>query len=245
MNSTTTSLKEPSPKATPLREIVLDTETTGLAHDKGDRVIEIACLELINYLPTGRSYQTYINPQRDMSEGATKISGITTEFLQDKPLFMHIVDPFLEFIGDSTLVIHNARFDMNFLNMELDRLCRPKIPLSRAIDTLAIAKKKFPGSPASLDALCRRFKINTSARVKHGALIDCELLADVYLELIGGRQVSFDFQTTSSSATQTQTVIPLFKERPHRPSRNFQLSEEEKNQHKEFVKNLKNPLWYA
>lgn len=228
-----------------LREIVLDTETTGLNPKTGDRIVEIACVELINHLPTGKSYQTYINPQRDVSEGASKVSGITTEFLHDKPLFMQIVDPFLEFIGDAPLIIHNAPFDMGFLNMELERLCRPLLPMKRVIDTLAMARKMFPGSPASVDALCRRFNIDLSGRTKHGALIDSELLAEVYLELIGGRQVSFAFQSSSQQKndTQQQKGIDLLRPRPHRPSRHFKPTPEELENHENFVKELKDSLW--
>lgn len=230
-----------------LREIVLDTETTGLDPKKGDRIIEVACVELINHLPTGNFYQTYINPQRDVSEGASKVSGITSEFLLDKPLFMHVADPFLEFIEDSPLIIHNAPFDMGFLNMELDRLCRPLLPMKRVIDTLAMARKLFPGSPASVDALCRRFNIDISARTKHGALIDSELLAEVYLELIGGRQVSFSFKASAQlkNESQQQKAMTLIKERPFRSSRGFNPIQEELESHRAYVKELSNPLWEA
>ncbi len=170
------------------REIVLDTETTGLDPDEGHRIVEIGCLELVNHVPTGNHYQVYLNPDRDMDEGAQRVTGLTLEFLQDKPRFAEVVEDFLAFIGDDKLVIHNAAFDMKFLNAELKRDNRPTLPFSQAIDTLAIARKKFPGSPASLDALCKRFGVDNSGRDYHGALLDSELLADVYLELIGGRQ---------------------------------------------------------
>ncbi|MDF3034679.1 MAG: polymerase epsilon subunit, partial [Alphaproteobacteria bacterium] len=174
-----------------MREIVLDTETTGLDPAEGHRVIEIGCVELINYLPTGRVYHTYINPERDVPLEASAISGLKTDFLKPFPVFSKIVDDFLSFLGDDKLVIHNASFDLKFLNAELERLGHPLFLPHRATDTLKIARTKFPGSPASLDALCRRFQIDLTSRTKHGALVDSELLAKVYLELIGGRQTAF------------------------------------------------------
>lgn len=226
-----------------MREIVLDTETTGFNPKTGDRIIEIGCVELIDLLPTGQTYHTYVNPQRDVPPGASKVSGITTEFLYDKPLFVHVVDPFLDFIADSTLVIHNASFDMGFINAELERLCRNPLPMTRAIDTVSMARQKFPGSPASLDALCRRFGIDLSARVKHGALLDAELLANVYLELKGGRQVTFSFNQIKQTVTQENipTVVPSSLQA--RPKRSFPLSEADKKSHEEFIACLKNPLW--
>jgi len=171
-----------------MREIVLDTETTGLDPSTGDRIVEIGAVELANHLPTGRTYHQYINPERAMSAEAFAVHGLGDEFLRDKPLFAEIADAFLEFVGDAKLVIHNASFDMKFINAELGWMKRPAIPHDRAIDTLAIARQKFPGSPSSLDALCRRFGIDNSARTLHGALLDSEILAEVYLELIGGKQ---------------------------------------------------------
>lgn len=226
-----------------MREIVLDTETTGFNPKTGDRIIEIGCVELIDLLPTGQTYHTYVNPQRDVPPGASKVSGITTEFLYDKPLFVHVVDPFLDFIADSTLVIHNASFDMGFINAELERLCRNPLPMTRAIDTVSMARQKFPGSPASLDALCRRFGIDLSARVKHGALLDAELLANVYLELKGGRQVTFSFNQKKQTVAQENipTVVPSSLQA--RPKRSFSLSEADKKSHEEFIACLKNPLW--
>lgn len=227
-----------------MREIVLDTETTGLKPQEGHRIIEIGCLELVNHMPTGQTYHAFINPQRDVPPEASAVSGITTAFLKPYPIFVKIVDAFLDFIADSPLIIHNATFDMAFLNAELDRLCRPLLPHSRAIDTLKMARQKFPGSPASLDALCRRFQIDTSARVKHGALIDAELLAQVYLELIGGRQTSFVFQeepiSTVISSHATALVPPNL---PVRPPRIFPLTDAEKKDHAALIKNIKNPLW--
>ncbi len=171
-----------------MREIVLDTETTGLNPRDGDRVVEIGALELINHMPSGESYRQYINPERDMPTGAFEVHGLSEEFLRDHPVFPDICDAFLEFIADSPLIIHNADFDLGFLNMELAVAGRPAITRDRVINTLDMARRKFPGAPASLDALCRRFGIDNSNRTLHGALLDSELLAEVYLELIGGRQ---------------------------------------------------------
>ncbi|MCW5752083.1 MAG: DNA polymerase III subunit epsilon [Alphaproteobacteria bacterium] len=174
-----------------MREVVLDTETTGLDPLSGHRLVEIGCIELFNHLPTGRIYQTYLNPERDMPTAAFEVHGLSDEFLADKPRFAEVVDDFLAFIGsdeEERLVIHNAEFDMRFINAELTRLGRAIIPMTRAVDTVRLARQKFPGAQASLDALCRRFGIDNSARTKHGALLDAELLAEVYLELVGGRQ---------------------------------------------------------
>ncbi len=174
-----------------MREIVLDTETTGFEPAEGDRIVEIGAVELENHMPTGRTYHQYINPERSMPKGAFEVHGLGDDFLRDKPKFAAIAQQFLDFIGDARLVIHNAAFDMKFLNAELGWVNKPKIPMDRALDTLAIARKRFPGSPASLDALCRRFGIDNGARTLHGALLDSEILAEVYLELIGGRQPDF------------------------------------------------------
>ncbi|MHA1529781.1 MAG: DNA polymerase III subunit epsilon, partial [Alphaproteobacteria bacterium] len=171
-----------------MREIVLDTETTGLDAAAGDRVVEIGAIELENLLPTGRTYHQYINPERPVPRDAENIHGLGDQFLRDKPVFARIAPAFLDFIGEATLVIHNAAFDMAMLNAEFARIGKPALALSRAVDTLAITRKRFPGAQASLDALCRRFGIDNSGREKHGALLDCELLAEVYLELMGGRQ---------------------------------------------------------
>lgn len=171
-----------------MREIVLDTETTGFDPDTGDRVVEIGAVELMNHLPTGRHFHVYINPERDMPADAFAVHGLSTEFLSDKPRFAEICRDFIDFIGDARLVIHNAAFDMKFLNAELRRAGHPPMPMSRALDTVAMAREKFPGAPVSLDALCRRWGIDNSNRTLHGALLDSELLAEVYLQLIGGRQ---------------------------------------------------------
>ena len=190
-----------------MREIVLDTETTGLKPEDGHRIVEIGCVELVNHMPTGKTFHCFINPQRDMPVEAEKIHGLSTAFLKDHPIFMQVVDSFLSFIEDSPLVIHNAAFDMKFLNAELDRLCRPVMPLARAVDTLKLARQKFPGAQVTLDALCRRFSIDNTQRTKHGALIDSELLAQVYLELLGGRQTAIAFQT--SSQDQPNHLLPF------------------------------------
>jgi DNA polymerase-3 subunit epsilon len=181
-----------------MREIVLDTETTGLDPASGDRIVEIGCLELVNRLPTGQTYHVYINPERDMPREAEAVHGLSAKFLSDKPLFAEIADEFAAFVKDAVLIIHNASFDMKFLNAELAKLGRDDLRDNQIIDTLAMARKKFPGAPASLDALCRRFGVDNSNRDLHGALIDSELLAGVYLELSGGRQPGLVFQADAA-----------------------------------------------
>lgn len=221
-----------------MRQIVLDTETTGLSFKDGHRIVEIGCVEIKNYIPTGRTFHTYLDPKRHMEAGATRVSGITDDLLRGKPEFFHIVDQFLTFLDDADLVIHNAPFDMSFLNGELERIGYKALPMTRAIDTIKIARSLFPGSPANLDALCRRFDIDLSSRTKHGALIDAQLLAEVYLQLSGGRQPDLELESHKLEG-ETITV----KERPYRPMRSFQLSEEEVEKHKNFIQKLKNPLW--
>jgi len=183
-----------------MREIVLDTETTGLDPAQGDRIVEIGAVELFNHMPTGKTYHQYINPERAMPQEAFAVHGLGDDFLRDKPVFARIAQEFLDFIGDAVLVIHNAAFDMKFLNAELGWMKLPRLPMERVLDTLAIARKKFPGSPASLDALCRRFEINSFERELHGALLDSEILAEVYLELIGGRQPDFGLGASGHEA---------------------------------------------
>ncbi len=218
-----------------MREIILDTETTGLDPLRGDKLIEIACVELINHLPTGKFYHTYVNPERDVPQISTEITGLTRNFLKDHPVFSSVVEEFLSFIQDSTLVIHNADFDLKFLNVELTQI--QKEPLRNpVVDTLYMARKKFPGSPASLDALCRRFKIDLSNRTKHGALIDCELLSAVYLELKGGRQRGFSLGKESKA--EESSSISLVSQKEFKSSRNFIVSEEEKLKHEAFIKTL-------
>lgn len=219
------------------REIVLDTETTGLDPAQGHRIIEIGCVELLNHLPTGRTYQQYINPNREISPDAERISGLTTEFVKRFPTFDHIVDAFLDFIGDAPLIIHNADFDVKFLNAEFRKYGYPELAPSRAIDTVKMARKKFPGSPASLDALCRRFDISLDKRTVHGALIDTQLLAEVYLELIGGRQMGLSFVKVQET-TSDQPIKRVF-----RTPRPFQCNSEEKEEHQRLKNQLQNPLW--
>jgi DNA polymerase-3 subunit epsilon len=173
-----------------MREIVLDTETTGLDPLRGDRLVEIGCVEIYNRMPTGQTFHRHINPQRDMPMEAFNVHGLSAEFLADKPLFHEVVDDFLEFIGDAPLVIHNASFDIGFINAELDRIKRPAIARDRLVDTLMLARRKHPGVSNRLDDLCSRYSIDNSRRTKHGALLDSELLAEVYIDLIGARQSS-------------------------------------------------------
>ncbi len=201
-----------------MREIVLDTETTGLDPAEGHRVVEIGAVELFNHLPTGRTYHQYINPERPMPKEAFEVHGLGDEFLRDKPVFANIASAFLAFIADAQLVIHNAAFDMRFLNFELKRAGHPVLPTSRATDTLAICRQKFPGSPASLDALCRRFGVDNSAREKHGALLDSEILADVYLELIGGRQPDFVLNTAAQTRSSDDARTGTSWRPPQRPT---------------------------
>ena len=205
-----------------MREIVLDTETTGLDPDGGDRIIELACVELIDQLPTGAVYHQLINPERDVPAEAVAVHGITNERLAAEPLFAAVVEAFLEFIGESPLVIHNAVFDMRFINCEFGLCGRPAIPSNRAVDTLAIARQKFPGAPAGLDALCKRFEIDLAEREKHNALVDAKLLARVYLELVGGAQRGFDLTAArnlgSSAGTAGGPERPYRKPRPHAPT---------------------------
>ena len=222
-----------------MREIVFDTETTGLDPASGHRLVEIGCVELIGSVPTGKFFHAYLNPERDMPDDAERIHGLTSEFLKDKPIFASVVEEFLEFIAEDMLVIHNAGFDLRFINAELNRLGFPSIPANRAIDTVQMARKKFPGSPANLDALCKRFNIDTSARTKHGALLDAELLADVYLELLGGRQVMLSLD---SNAADNRADAPA-AQRPKLEPRLFPVSLEELAAHADMLKLLKNPLW--
>ncbi len=221
-----------------MREIVLDTETTGLNPGSGHRIVEIACLELANHLPTGRSFHRYVDPRRDIPIEAFEVHGISAEFLADKPPFAEIVEGFLAFIGEDRLVMHNAEFDLKFLNAELEAAGRPPIPSGRTLDTLAMARRKFPGAQASLDALCRRFEIDNSARTTHGALLDAELLAAVYIELCGGRQPGFDLARSDASrvseASAPRAVRPA---RPHGPTAR------EAALHADLVKRLTDPVW--
>jgi DNA polymerase-3 subunit epsilon len=223
-----------------MREVVLDTETTGLDPDSGHRVVEIACVELVNHVPTGREYQSYVNPERDMPDDAEGIHGLTAEFLADKPKFAEIAEAFLSFLGEDRLVIHNAEFDMRFLNAELKRLDRDPLARERAVDTVQLARRRYPGAQASLDALCRRFEIDTTERDKHGALIDCRLLARVYLELVGGREPGLEFAALGPSdpeATARAAGASVRAPRPHAPS------PAELEAHGRFLDKLRSPIW--
>lgn len=218
-----------------IREIAFDTETTGLEWDQDDRIIELGAVELINHVPTGNTFQTYINPGRAVSEATIRITGITDADLVDKPPFEDpsIVDAFLEFVGESILVAHNAKFDRGFLNMELQRCGKAPIPEERWVDTVAIARKKFPGAPASLDALCKRFDVNAEARTYHGALLDSQLLAEVYLELLGGRAHSFDFGGKNAVAAGERAPA---QQRPS--TRTIEISGDEQANHEAFIESL-------
>jgi DNA polymerase-3 subunit epsilon len=221
-----------------LREIVLDTETTGLEAAAGHRIVEIGCVELQNHIATGRTFHAYVNPERDMPGDALAVHGLTREFLAAQPAFAGVADALLAFIADSPLVIHNAEFDLGFLNAEFRRLARPEIPAARAVDTLALARRKFPGQPANLDALCRRFQIDLADRALHGALKDARLLAAVYLELAGGREPGLD--------------LARVKERVHAPADGARRPRQappptaaEAAAHAAFLGRLKNPVWTA
>ena len=224
-----------------MREVVLDTETTGLSPQDGDRLVEIACITLNNHLPNGEIFHEYFNPQIPMPKAAEQIHGLTDDFLSTKPLFSSLAENFLNFIGEDPLVIHNASFDLGFLNSELVRLEMDPLPQNRAIDTLELARKTFPGSPASLNALCRRFEIDNSARTFHGALLDAELLAEIYLELIGGRQPDLVLDTKRKEQKKedaSQNPKHLF----HTP-RSHGATDQELAAHEEFLKLLKDPIW--
>lgn len=215
-----------------MREVVLDTETTGLEPGDGHRIVEIGCVELVDHFPTGRTYQCYLNPERDMPAEAERVHGISGAFLADKPLFREVAPELLAFLGDAPLVIHNAAFDLKFLNAELARIDGEAIPSSRAIDTIDIAKTKFPGARYSLDELCKRFAIDLTSRNKHGALLDSELLAKVYLELIGGRQKHFLLAPTDNAETVDGEVRAVRLRPEPLPSL---LTPEEREAHLAFV----------
>lgn len=228
-----------------MREIVFDTETTGLDPFQGDRIVEIGCVELVNHVPTGNVYHQYINPERSMSEEVIAVHGLTEEFLSDKPTFKEIADDFLAFIGsDSMLIAHNAPFDMKFLNAELSWIGKEALSFDRVIDTVVLAKKRFPGSRVNLNELCKKFHIDNSARTLHGALLDSELLAEVYLELIGGRQPGLVLEKKVEQKKEPQTLVDvrtLAKE--FREPRSFPASDDELSQHADFIKKIKNNIW--
>ena len=221
-----------------MREIVLDTETTGFEPTEGHRIVEIGAIELFNHVPTGRTYHQYINPERDMPTEAFEVHGLGNDFLRDKPVFAAIAQDFLDFIGEEAkLVIHNAAFDMKFLNAELGWAKKPLIANDRALDTLMMARRRFPGSPASLDALCRRFNIDNSSRTLHGALLDSEILADVYLELIGGRQPVFGL-TVDTSRAKNASAEDDWRPRPRPTPLPSRITPEEAEAHAAFVAKL-------
>lgn len=223
-----------------MREIVLDTETTGLDPNSGHKLVEIGCVEVVDRVRTGEVFHVYINPERDMPEEAFRVHGLSADFLADKPLFKAVADDFLRFIGDAPLVIHNAQFDMKFINYELKTIGKEQIPMERTVDTVLIARKKFPGSPANLDALCKRFNIDLSARTKHGALLDAELLSDVYLELGGGRQSKLTLSAEVSTSAEVTTIVRTQAV----VAREFPVSPEELAAHQAFIeKKVKDALW--
>ncbi|HSR00542.1 MAG TPA: DNA polymerase III subunit epsilon [Sphingomicrobium sp.] len=225
-----------------MREIIFDTETTGLNPAGGDRMVEIGCIEIYNRVETGRHFHAYFNPEREMPGEAEAVHGLSTIFLSDKPLFSERADELLEFIADSPLVAHNAIFDFGFLNHELERCGKQTVCMSRMIDTLAIARTKHPGAKHSLDALCMRFGIDRSQRVKHGALLDAQLLAQVYVELTGGRQIGLGLVADTKSVGVLQGSRPVTV-RETRPARPHAAAEEELERHRAFIAQLANPLW--
>lgn len=216
-----------------MREIVLDTETTGLDPLGGDRIIEIAALEIVNEYLTGKKFHVYINPQREIPDSAFKIHGISNEFVRDKPFFCDILDDFIEFIGDAPLVAHNAEFDLKFINEELRRAGRPPLETNLVIDTLALARRKHPGAPNSLDALCLRYGIDRSHRLKHGALIDTGILADVYLEMKFGRQKSLSFSVPKEKRKINHYGLQTFRHRPLM----HEMDNDEASKHASFIRN--------
>ena len=234
-----------------MREVVLDTETTGISAADGHRIIEIGAMELINHTPTGKNLHLYINPERDIEDGAFAIHGISLDFLADKPVFADIADQFMQFVGEDQMVIHNASFDMAFINAELARLSFPEYPMSRAVDTLAMARKRFPGAQANLNALCRRFEIDNSHRDLHGALVDADLLTEVYIELLGGRQPDLSLneaptrpgsQKLANETSMEQLGFRIQHDsarfaRPHGPS------DAEIEAHESFLSKITDPIW--
>ena len=231
-----------------MRELCLDIETTGLDPRTGDKIVEIAVVELYNKIKTGEFFHTYINPRRDMPQEAFKIHGISSEFLKDKPTFDCVAQKFLDFVKDDKVIIHNAAFDTKFLNHELRIIGMQTLNMNNVIDSLIIARNKFPGSPASLDALCKRFNIDLSKRTKHGALLDTELLCDVYVELMGGAQTGLSFGSAAKNEAQNsqQVLQEVVIEQVRRtlPKRDFAVSEEDLQRHQEFIKkNFKTNLW--
>ncbi|MFP4249054.1 MAG: DNA polymerase III subunit epsilon [Armatimonadota bacterium] len=230
-----------------MREIVLDTETTGLDPADGHRIVEIGAVELHNHMPTGRQFHEYINPERPMPEEAFAVHGLGDDFLRTKPVFARISQAFAAFVGEARLVIHNADFDMKFLNAEFTRLSMPTLPMTQALDTVSLARRRFPGAPASLDALCRRFGIDNTARTLHGALLDAEILAEVYLELIGGRQPGLSLGAASGSGpAQRGTAQQAWRPGPRPRALPSRITAEEAEAHATMVARLgEKSLWPA
>lgn len=226
-----------------MREIVFDTETTGLDPKTGDRMVEIGCVEMVNRVATGASYHAYYNPERDMPAGAEAVHGLSAIFLSDKPVFGTIVDELLDFLGDSPLVAHNAGFDFGFLNNELALIGLEPVSLDRMVDTVAIARKKHPGAKNSLDALCSRYGVDRSHRVKHGALLDAELLAQVYVELLGGRQIGLELAAEAQVETAKTIFATSQVTRSRREPREHSATSEELARHQVFLKQIESPLW--
>ena len=227
-----------------MREIVVDTETTGMDPAEGDKLVEIGCVELINHIPTGKTYHQYINPEREVPPEAVAVHGLTLERLKDEPTFGEIVGDFLDFIGtDSKLIAHNAPFDVKFINAEMKTYGFPSLDPKRGIESLMIARQKFPGSPASLDALCRRFNIDNSNRTLHGALLDSEILAEVYLELLGGRQCGLGIEPEREIKRDAGDKTVIVSEKKFREPRVFEISEAEKKAHQDMLNGLKNSIW--
>ena len=225
-----------------MREIIFDTETTGLDPHTGDRMVEIGCVEVFNRVPTGKTYHAYFHPERDMPAEAEAIHGLSEAFLSDKPKFAECVEALLQFIGDSPLVAHNAAFDFRFLNAELALCGFPAVAMDRMVDTIAIAKTRHPGAKLSLDALCTRYGIDRSHRTKHGALLDAELLAQVYIELHGGRQIGLELAADVGSGGDAIAVVAR-RDRPYRKPRPHHASEQELLAHAAFLQTLQSPLW--
>ena len=227
-----------------MREIVFDTETTGLDPRNGDRVVEIGCVELINHIPSGRRFHRYVNPERGMSIDAARVHGLDDAFLKEKPVFAAIAGELVEFIGDATLIAHNAQFDLDFLNLELGRAGHPLLAADRIVDTLMLARRKHPAGPNSLDALCARYQIDRSRRTLHGALLDAELLAEVYIELIGGRQASLilgDAMEGTALAVAARSEIEIAPRPEPRP---FRVTAEEMEAHRQRIARLgPNAIW--
>ena len=233
-----------SPTLSPhMREIVFDTETTGFDPDTGDRLVEMGCIEMVGLVPTGAVFHAYYNPERSMPKAAEEVHGLSDQFLSNKPLFAESVDDLLDFLGDAPLVAHNATFDFRFLNAELRRAGRESVSTSRMVDTLAIARTKFPGAKHSLDALCTRFGIDRSHRTKHGALLDAELLAQLYIELRGGKQIGLGLTAAANDDTGGLVMSSAKFDRPFRAPRPHAANDTERARHRDFIATLTNPLW--